>query len=64
MTMKVSYNLLNHENVSMEVLIKICTILGVDFCDIMELAPEQTESIKSDIMQPQGAVLWKYLITL
>jgi len=35
MTMKVSYNLLNHENVSMEVLIKICTILGVDFCDTL-----------------------------
>ena len=32
----------NHENVSMDVLIKVCTILGVDFCDIMELVPEQT----------------------
>jgi len=30
----------NHENVSMDVLIKICTILGVDFCDIMELVPD------------------------
>lgn len=32
----------NHENVSMDVLIKVCTILGVDFCDIMELVPDQT----------------------
>jgi len=30
----------NHENVSMDVLIKICTILGVDFGDIMELVPD------------------------
>lgn len=30
----------NHENVSMEVLIKVCTILGVDFSDIMELVPD------------------------
>jgi DNA-binding Xre family transcriptional regulator len=32
----------NHENVSMDVLIKVCTILGVDICDIMELVPDQT----------------------
>lgn len=32
----------NHENVSMDVLIKVCTVLGVDFCDIMELVPDQT----------------------
>jgi putative transcriptional regulator len=32
----------NHENVSMDVLIKVCTLLGVDFCDIMELVPDQT----------------------
>jgi len=42
----------NHENVSMEVLIKVCTTLGVDFGDIMELVPEQTRNIKSDIVQP------------
>ena len=42
----------NHENVSMEVLIKVCTTLGVDFGDIMELLPEQTGNIKSDIVQP------------
>lgn len=32
----------SHENVSMDVLIKVCTLLGVDFCDIMELVPDQT----------------------
>ncbi len=32
----------NHENVSMNVLIKVCTLLGVDFCDIMELVPDQS----------------------
>ncbi|MDD4658007.1 MAG: helix-turn-helix transcriptional regulator [Eubacteriales bacterium] len=29
-----------HENVSMDVLIRICTTLKVDFGDIMELVPE------------------------
>jgi len=38
----------NHENVSMDVLIRVCTILGVNFCDIIELVPDQTiESCKS-----------------
>jgi len=32
----------NHENVSMDVLIKVCSILGVNFCDIIELVPDQT----------------------
>lgn len=31
----------NHENVSMDVLIRICTTLEVDFGDIMEMVPEQ-----------------------
>lgn len=31
----------NHENVSMDVLIRICTTLEVDFGDIMELVPER-----------------------
>jgi len=30
----------NHENVSMDVLIKICATLGVYFGDIMELVPD------------------------
>ncbi|MBP6886491.1 MAG: helix-turn-helix transcriptional regulator [Oscillospiraceae bacterium] len=30
----------NNEYVSMDVLIKICTALGVDFGDIMELVPD------------------------
>lgn len=30
----------NHENVSMDVLIKVCIALGVDFGDIMELVPD------------------------
>lgn len=29
--------LANNENVSMDVLIKVCSALQVDFCDIMEL---------------------------
>ena len=29
-----------HENVSMDVLIRVCTTLKVDFGDIMELVPE------------------------
>ena len=37
----------NHENVSMDVLIKVCTSLNVDFSDIMELVPDQT--IEKDI---------------
>lgn len=32
----------NHQNVSMDVLIKICTVLGVEFGDIIELVPDQT----------------------
>ncbi|KJR99594.1 MAG: transcriptional regulator [Peptococcaceae bacterium BRH_c4a] len=38
----------NHENVSMEVLIKVCTILGVDFGDIMELVPDLQDNTKQD----------------
>lgn len=30
-----------NDNVSMEVLIKVCTALGVDFGDIMELVPKR-----------------------
>ena len=32
-----------HDNVSMDVLIKVCTALEVDFGDIMELVPDITE---------------------
>jgi len=32
-----------NENVSMDVLIKICSALGVDFKDIMELVPNMVE---------------------
>lgn len=38
----------NHENVSMEVLIRVCTILGVDFGDIMELIPNLQNKINQD----------------
>lgn len=38
----------NHENVSMDVLIKVCATLGVDFDDIMELVPELQDSTKQD----------------
>jgi DNA-binding Xre family transcriptional regulator len=38
----------NHDNVSMDVLIKVCTILGVDFGDIMELVPDLQDSTKQD----------------
>ncbi|MDD4237914.1 MAG: helix-turn-helix transcriptional regulator [Desulfotomaculaceae bacterium] len=38
----------NHENVSMDVLIKVCTILGVDFGDIMELVPDVQSNTKQD----------------
>lgn len=31
----------NHENVSMDVIIKVCTALKADFSDIMELIPNQ-----------------------
>lgn len=40
----------NHENVSMEVLIKVCTILGVDFGDIMELVPNLQDKTKQNNM--------------
>ncbi len=30
------------EFVSLEVLVKICTALNVDFCDIMEISPKNT----------------------
>jgi len=33
----------NNEYVSMDVLVKICTVLGVDFGDIMELVPDARE---------------------
>ncbi|MBT9168255.1 MAG: hypothetical protein DDT19_01600 [Syntrophomonadaceae bacterium] len=36
----------NHENVSMDVLIKVCTTLGVDFGDIMELVPDLQDNTK------------------
>lgn len=40
----------NHENVSMDVLIKVCTILGVDFENIMELVPNiQTNTNQENI---------------
>lgn len=42
----------SHENVSMEVLIKVCTILGVDFGDIMELVPDLQDSTKQDSNNP------------
>lgn len=32
----------NHKNVSMDILIMVSTTLGVGFCDIMELVPDQT----------------------
>ena len=38
----------NHENVSMDVLIKVCATLGVDFGDIMELVPDLQDSTKQD----------------
>lgn len=38
----------NHENVSMDVLIKVCTILGVDIGDIMELVPNAQPGAKQD----------------
>ncbi len=31
-----------HQHVSMEVLIKVCTALNVDFGDIMELVPDDS----------------------
>ena len=31
----------NHEKVSMDVLVKVCETLGVDFGDIMELVPDE-----------------------
>ena len=33
-----------NDNVSMDVLIKVCTALNVDFGDIMELVPDITDS--------------------
>ena len=36
----------NHENVSMEVLIKVCVTLSVDFGDIMELVPDLQDNKK------------------
>ncbi len=38
----------NHGNVSMDVLIKVCAILGVDFGDIMELVPDLQDNPKQD----------------
>lgn len=38
----------NHKNVSMDVLIKVCTILGVDIGDIMELVPNAQPDVKQD----------------
>ena len=31
------------ENVSLDVLIRVCTALNVDFSDIMELVPDNTD---------------------
>lgn len=36
------------ENVSMDVLIKICTVLGCDIGDIMELIPKGEDSLRQD----------------
>ncbi|WP_346726296.1 helix-turn-helix transcriptional regulator [Zhenpiania hominis] len=33
--------LAKNENVSLDVLIRVCTALNVDFCDIMELVPDE-----------------------
>ena len=38
----------NHENVSMDVLIKVCTILRVDIGDIIELVPNAQLDAKQD----------------
>lgn len=35
-----------NEYVSMDVLVKVCTALGVDFKDIMELVPKTTKERK------------------
>ncbi|MFR1723601.1 helix-turn-helix domain-containing protein [Emergencia timonensis] len=35
--------LAKNENVSMDVLIRICTVLNVDFGEIMELVPDNDE---------------------
>ncbi|MGF7145057.1 DNA-binding Xre family transcriptional regulator [Anaerotaenia torta] len=40
--MTVSYKKFWKLYVSMEVLVKVCTALGVDFKDIMELVPDST----------------------
>lgn len=36
----------NHEKVSMDVLIKVCETLNVDFSDIMELVPDEKLPLK------------------
>ncbi|WP_040660349.1 helix-turn-helix domain-containing protein [Oscillibacter ruminantium] len=36
----------NHEKVSMDVLIKVCETLNVDFGDIMELVPNEKLPLK------------------
>jgi len=38
--------LAKNEYVSMDVLVKVCTALGVDFKDIMELVPNMAEERK------------------
>jgi DNA-binding Xre family transcriptional regulator len=38
----------NHENVSLDVLIKVCATLGVDFGDIVELVPDTQPEEKRD----------------
>lgn len=35
--------LAKNENVSLDVLIRVCTVLNVDFGDIMELVPDESE---------------------
>lgn len=35
--------LAKNENVSLDVLVRICTALNVDFGDIMELVPDESE---------------------
>lgn len=38
----------NHENVSMDVLIKICTALNCDIGDIMEIIPNESKGGDGD----------------
>ena len=53
----------NHESVSMEVLIKVCATLGVDFRDITELIPDLQDNAKQIIIWWQRGPQWKFSIT-